>query len=200
MWTSSILNSVCEFQTTRKSEFKYNVTKRTRGQMFLTHLYVCSKHKQNAHSHSLKTHAPLPPSDHLSGFPDCSYQLDIVFFLEPLFSQLCADSLCTCVTDNKGMSFRQAREQEKMLARRFPCIVCFGQELSALLSVSFDGHPSIFQVNCSMALACPGCITVIKWVTDLTVVVTSRLGVQTSSSVNITFTWGNFLSQILEIT
>lgn len=30
---------------------------------------------------------------------------------EPLFSQLCADILCTCVIDNKGMSSRPARGQ-----------------------------------------------------------------------------------------
>lgn len=73
-------------------------------------LYTTATH--NVGMNEMHTHiAPLPPSDHLSGFPDCGYQLDNMFvFLWTSFPSA-VQSLCMCVIDNKGMSSRPAQGQ-----------------------------------------------------------------------------------------
>lgn len=100
---------VWELQTTHESETQ----SAERGHMFHTRM-SCLKKKKEKRLHTVCEHKQNTYSlSHLfltviicQVFPDCSYQLDNVFFPEPLFSQLCAGGWCMCVIDNKGMSSR----------------------------------------------------------------------------------------------
>lgn len=128
MCASSILRRVCVNTNNIQRDW---VRQRSR----VPHLYVHLK-KNTMKAQAKCTH----PAVHTSSSPHSEIICQVISWLrlsaghyifvrKLFFSQLCAESLCTCVIDNKGMSSGPAQGQVFTQGRKSdvisPCIVCF---------------------------------------------------------------------------